>query len=544
MSYKKFIIFIAVSLFISPAVLRCAQDKKSSKSPTRACTFEPLFDAAFIVDALTTDQPITNPFTGQTFPPIQLQNILRQFNLYNHTYPLVIRDLHTIPTLQPLLTCTDRKWSFALEPFYNQTTKCFYTPCSSKILSYIGLLAQEDFLEIIDVDDFTNVDIPDVLSLFGQMTMEERRLGAMVQGWFQHNRWTASVALPIYYIEHNFQLTQKRKDALENAALFAGSPSVNLPGLDLDTFTNQHLVRDRAGIGDLRIQGFYDISHYEDRPVNIGLELTFPTAWTAKRGIIGGNFCKTSPIPEIDYQTIFDFYGGTLEGFGKSPKTCKLELAELVVGYGIATLDRLTSILGDSSLGLQHFKGGPVVYTTQPLCWRTSLDLYGELQWSAPHQELRFFRIKKNQLEFFRNYTSIDPVVAEANLQFLDQQSTNFLYPTAVKISTRPGMMFHINGALTTEWHPILSTTLGYDYWSQRKEKLGKISCRVTPGDPLDLCAGMQHSAREGKIFGNVMTKLCELNYDILIVLRGDLSVQNRGIGKSFTLGVDFVFDF
>ena len=40
------------------------------------------------------------------------------------------------------------------------------------------------------------------------------------------------------------------------------------------------------------------------------------------------------------------------------------------------------------------------------------------------------------------------------------------------------------------------------------------------------------------------MTKLCELNYDILIVLRGDLTVQNKGIGKSFTLGLDFVFDF
>lgn len=543
MLYKKIIIILLTSL--TAPTLVYTQTKKSGCATTKAChLLDPSpFSTFDIVDILTTDTPLPNPLTGEDFPVIQLQNILRDFDFYSHTYPLVIRDLHTIPTLQPLLTCTERKWSFSLEPFYNQTSKCFFTPCSSKILSYVGLIAQEDFLEIIDVKDFENVDIPDVLSLFGQITMEERRLGAMIHGWFLHNRWTASVALPAYYIEHNFQLTQKRKDELENAALFAGDTSVNLPGLNLETFTNQHLVRDRAGIGDLRIQGFYNVSNCDDRPLNIGAELTFPTARTVKKGIIGGTFCKTSPIPEIDFQAMFDLFASSQEDFGATtPKTCKLELAELVTGYGISALDRLTSILGDSSLGLQHFKGGPVVYTTQPIGKTTSFDMYGELQWSAAHDEMRFFRIKKNKLEFFRDYSNAE--LAEENLQFLNQQSTNFLYPTAVKISTKPGVMFHANGALTTEWHPLLTTTFGYDYWTQRKEKLGKISCRVTPGGPLDLCAGTQHSAHEGKIFGNVMTKLCELNYDILIVLRGDITVQNKGIGKSFTLGLDFVFDF
>jgi len=480
---------------------------------------------------------LTGPGSNPPATTIGLQNLL-QFDFYHGTHPADSRTLHELPILEVLPSDNRSCWSLQVQPFFNMTKKMYLTPCSSKILSYIDLLANEDFLNIIDEKDFTRVDIPDVISLFGQITLEERRLGAMLSVSKEYNRWFLSAALPAYYLERNFFLDQKYKDKLDNSPLFSGV-GTQLPGLNLDTFVNKHLVSDKGGFGDLRLQAFYKVLHTdEERPLYFGAEVTFPTAHAVKTGIIGGNFCPKSPPRLIDFAKMFSLFAGTPQ------KSCMLELSELVVGYGIEALDRLTATLADAPLGQQHVVLGPVLYTKQPLGFTTSIEFFGELQWSAPATEVRFFKVKKNPADFNRDYENDDEDIAQSNLNFLMQQATNTLYPTVVKIRTHPGMVAHFNTALITNWNEYFTSVFGYDFWAQMKERLGHVTHRYTPGGPLDFAAGTKHSAREGKLFGSLTTNFCSTNYNVHVTLSADATVSNYGIGRSATAALALLFDF
>lgn len=471
-------------------------------------------------------------------PPVQLQNILLG-DLYNKTYAVPNRTLHLLPTLTaPIgVSCG---WALQAQPFINITKKMAFTPSSSKILSYINLIPSDDFLNTIDNEDFPAVDIPDVLSLFGNITLEERRIGAMLTASKEYKSWFFSAALPVYYLERNFFLKEKYKKQLEDQPLFSGSGTL-LPGLDVDTFLHRHLVSDKGGNGDLRLETLYNFfGDQEERSLYVGGQITLPTAHAFKTGIIGGTYCPLKKLPAIDFQTMFNYYGGTKDG----AKSCKLALTELVVDYGIEALDRLTAVLADAPLGQEHVLIGPMLYTKHQVWGRNSIEFFGECEWGAPDSELRFFKVQKNPADFVRNYADASPDAVNSNLQFLQQQATNTLYPTAVKIRVHPGFITHFNAALLTDWNDYFSTMIGYDFWNQADEKLGDILCRYTPGGPLDFASGRKPGARESKIFGGINTTFCETNYTIRCNLTGDITVHHHGIGPSATAALGILFDF
>ena len=280
--------FESFSIELPPNIEEEKQRQEIDAELTKNCDID--IPASTIVTILTTDNP--DLLDGHT--PIQLQNIL-QSNFYLHTNPPVVRSLHELPTLRPRLYCPDF-WAFSADPFFNQTHEMFFTKCSPHIESYLNL--SEDFLATIDTDEFTAVTIPKVLSIFGNIALEERRIGIMLSSWKEYCNVIFSAALPAYYLEHNFFLSQKNQESIENQFLFSGNTGIVLPGLNFDTFVNQHLVSDKAGIGDLRLQALYDLSR-ERRELYVGGQITFPTAHAFINGIIGNKFCKTKQPPFI-----------------------------------------------------------------------------------------------------------------------------------------------------------------------------------------------------------------------------------------------------
>jgi len=500
-------------------------------SPKAGCSdqdFNDLFSPLQIVEILTS-------------PPIQLQKIL-QLNLYGRTNPPITRALHDLPSLILDLfhqSCSARCWSLLVQPFFNQTRKMYFTQNSSALSSYTTLLTQKEFLEIIDEFEFSKINIPRVLSLFGTISLEERRLGALFALWNHHKRWTFSGALPIYYLEHNFFLNQQAQRQLNNSA-FATDAGTVLPGINPDTFVNQHFINDRVGLGDLRIQIYYNIAPCDSSSnIDLGAQVTFPTARTIRDGIIGGTFCKTRPRPTIDFTQMFRLFCGATVA---QDRTSALQLTELMVNYGIAAINTLTANVADSPLGEQHYNLGPLFHIKKHIAGCIGFESYNELKYTIPGSEIRYFIVKKNSADFMRDYSSAADAVA--NLTFLSEQASNTLYPTAVCITTRPGLIFKTTTALTILWHEKSQLSIGYDFWLQNREQLGSVHKRYTPGGPLNFAIGTKFAAHEGKIFGNLSTLLCSTSRDIYIALRGDTTVQNKGIGRSFTISVAFGLDF
>lgn len=510
---------------------------KATKAP--ACDEE---NAATYLGFLTRD----NSQLG--FPTIEIQNILKT-NFYEKTNPPVIRSIHDLPLISAhiLRSNYENGISIAATPFFNTTNRMFYTEHSDKILAYIALLSSKDFLGKIDQLDFTKIDIADVLSIFQQMSLVERRFGVMASAWGSWNHWTVSAALPLYWNEHNLFLTDAEQERVMNQPLFTGVGTV-LPGLDFDTFRERHFINDKLGMGDLRLQLLYNFAGDQCPPVRIGGQITFPTAAKFKEGIIGGHFCKTSPFPLIDYMKTFDLYG-EIAALSPEKKRAQLELSELWISYGLEAIDRLAGNLIDLPMGEQHVNLGPLFHLEPSLSPHGTIGLVldGELKFTLPAHEIRLFRTKKNGLNFDRDY--LEQTQLCENMRFLDEQSSHFLYPTPVRISTRPGIIAKASAALLAQVHESVQLTVGYDFWGQTREHLGKISCVFAPLDfapqQLDLAAGTKHKAYEGKIFAGILGKICTKDFfPVHIGLQGDATVHNHGIGKSYTVGMHIGIDF
>lgn len=520
---------------------------------TKACDPADKLTPFQVVEVLTFPNPtLLNGLI--TLPPLLLQNILQNFSFYKFTNPPVVRELHDIPTLMPFQYHCAPSWAFSANGFYNQTKKKFYTQQCPLLGSYLNLQVPDEILDYVDqleevFNTTTPVDqVPQVFDIFGNnLTFEERRLGAMLDVWKHYKRWLFTAALPVYYIEHNFFLSETRQRELQELPLFTGS--AGLPGLNFNNFTLQHLVRDQAGIGDLRLQVLYNLASQKNiddhnQQLQIGGQITFPTARKVISGINGGPSCKLPP-PLIDWLTMFNLGICAIPELQNDKKSA-LDLRELNVGYGIAALDQLSETVLDLPLGQKHVNLGPIVHIQQPIWCRnsfaSSFELYGEMKYSIPANEDRFFKIITPAADFNRDYAS--EAAADSNLTFLNQQTTNLLFPALIKIKTKPGLMFHTNIAFNGFWEE-WEAGIGYDFWAQLQEKFGQIQCKGWGyGNRFDLAAGRKFSAYEGKIFGQAGMRLCGETFALRFLIRGDATIHQKGIGNSFTLGLNFIIDY
>ena len=504
---------------------------------TKACD-NPL-TAFDIVEALTSPTPFGHP-------PIQLQNFLQQNqSLYQFTNPPVVRELHDLPTLMPFEYHCAPSWAFSANAFFNQTRKVYFTQNSPYIGCYLNLTVP-DLINLIATDEFPADNIPSVLDIVGKnLTLEERRVGAMLDVWKHYKRWIFTAALPVYLVEHNFFLSQATQNKLLELPIFTGG--AGLPGLNFDNFTSQHLIRDRAGIGDLRLQVLYDCARCEDQQIQLGGQITFPTAKAAITGVVGGKskICRPPTINLFELLNL-GLCGAPESVGGGGDKESLLDAKELAVGYGIATLDQLAETLCDRSLGQDHVNLGPIIHIQQPVwshnCFESSFELYGEMKYSIPAHEVRFLKIITPAAAFNRDYTV--EADADSNLAFLDEQTTNYLFPAIVNIKTKPGLMFHTTAALNGFWNE-WEAGLGYDFWAQLKEKFGRLKCQASGfGSTFDGNAGRKQTAYEGKIFGQAGMRLCGETFAMRFLVRGDATVHHKGIGSSFTASLNFIIDY
>ena len=523
----------------------------ASKPKSCASTCEP--NTEFSDLTLIDPEIIITLLTGS---PLRLQNIL-PFSLYYYTYPLQRRSLHTIPSLALLLQDVPQcHFSGTVKPFFRFTPRAHFTPRSTNILCYLSMLTEHDFIEDIDLDEFQNIDIPAVLPLFKNIRLEERELGAMCSLQFHQNNWIASLTLPILYLENNYFLTEQEREAIEKSPLFSGAtvPNPSLtPSLDFSTFTEDHLINDKGGIGDLRAECWYDLTSHERCSAYVGAQITIPTARVVLSGISGAPddaFCQKT-LPFFDLQTMFNL-------FSAGTANATVTLATMVANLGIDALDRLSSILLNNKLGIKHVALGPV-FRADGCLGRPDLTLQvtADIAYYIPANEVRYFKTVKNAQEFDRDYA--DPEQAQANLNFLMQQATDTLYPTAVCIKVHPGWTINFTSALRV-FRPKYTATVGYNFWAKTHENFGCISKTFGVCDPfsslygaprysnakiLDLSAGRLSSALQGKLFGSITSTIhSKDSYDIRTGIRADATVHTYVLGRDFTLAIDLIIDF
>ncbi len=490
---------------------------------------DPILEPSFIVEILNNTIGLPAALENNTF--------------YKSTATTNERILLDLPSLQPRF---DRscEWQFDLQAFFNQTRKMFFTKCSPFLSSYLTITSP-NILEELNLELFTDANIPDVLALFAPIKLEERRIGMMFSAHKVHNNWSFTAMIPLYWLEHNFFLTQGEQDAIQGNPLFqnfapACNDSDNPP---VQAFAFKHLVSTKLGPGDLRFHFLYNVIEKPRSRGWFGLELTLPSAhnmngrhinlWLGDIVLFGGNYGKFRqgcPPPLLNLPLLACLFGGNADQIDDG--------VSLVTDYATQILDTLTANVADRPLGQRNVSFGPyMTYShsiTNYLDWRAT----GVVDYFIPRKETRFFLAKKNPADFNRDFTSADETVAAENLAFLTQQLSNFFFPYSRDILVHPGFVVKFWTELA--YHSdCVNAVVGYDFWFRTQEKLKPSSTLCAQ---FDINRGIKSMTLQNKIYVNIFGRVpCTRHY---VGLRGDFTFSNKGVGRDITIAVDVATSF
>jgi hypothetical protein len=484
---------------------------------------------------------------------INMVGILEE-NIFCHTNPLNQRPLADLP-----IFFTPRKplydWTVGTHFFWNKTNRCNFTSHSSCISSYVGFVEPSLIEKLTPTakrfKDF-NIDPISLFPLFQNMTVEERRIGLMMHMERQWRITTLDILVPLYYLERNFFLTDKEVDVVEKKL---GKASED----DQEMFARKHMVSDKLGLGDTRI--YLDVRALEHPTFNLrfGALTTLPTAVAFKRGLYGKDFCKNSGRPHFSFTELFDL--GT-----SGVSTDKDKAAKIGEEFVLGTLDTLAANLLTTGLGNnRHFSIGIFGQPSTQLCrwlsrpWAEHFFMKGKLslEYFFPAQETRLFVECFNKDEFnalglnrspevIIAQAKADPAYAQQVLEFLQNKFIDKMNPFAFCTTVRPGLIFHWTSSFFFEgirW----GFYFGTDTWVQLQEKLYNI--KVTPVDgrptnPLDVAKATKPFAFQAKVHGALFYKTKRETCDWIISLHADNTVASSGIGKDYSVSLNFEANF
>ncbi len=473
-----------------------------------------------------------------------------QEDLICRTNPLNKRNILDYPIFLPQKLEYAFNWTLGTHFFYNQTSRTFFSQFCDNISSTFAFKSQSLIEKITNSiptirEIFANftVDPISVLSLFENGTAQERRLGFIFHGQRQFRCANFRFLLPIIYLERNFYFTDEERNKLETQ-LGALNPDQQ------EKFQKQHLISDRIGIGDTRLELDFSVQECDEWSLRTGAYATLPTAVAFAKGFVGSGFDKCCPRPIFNFEDLF----ACIPAGDPSPeqlnnaRDCTTNLLRC---FFLQALDTFSANVLETNLGYEgHFGLGGLVRT------RHNLDMVIHRPW-ASHitwlnnitleylflaDEKRFFIERPNKEEFSsRDFT--DPSQSISNLAFLDEQVVNRIIPFCLTTTVYPGFVFEWVSKFQFEFER-WGFNYGTDFWLQGKEKLCNIRAPERILKNLDVNAALLPMAIQGKLFATALYKIERETRDWVLSFNGDYTFASTGIGKDFTLAFNLETNF
>lgn len=541
--------FFCLTVTLTPpiglfTIITCASSTTSDQSTSDTDSeFESIFDTITREDIEAIEHYRRSLPPEQQQPCLTDQDIIKllvqvgapaalQGRLYKKSNPIVIRSLLDLPSLLFLDDQTEN-FTFSGKIFYNQDREVILTDNSTRLASYLNV-NMPDFLQQLELEDF-GIDVPDIFPLLANVRLEERRIGFMFSFCRRWDTVKLRIAFPFYYLEHNFFLNEEELSQIQDSPLFSEFTPTRSDAEDAEAFFREHLVSDKIGFGDMRINALYHTLETPCSDLWLGGLLTLPSARTVACGFIGGCFRKPLGQPR------FDLRAPLIAFFCQNDPQQAFDLA---LNLGIKAVDALTANLANTSLGNNGHVGiGPFLQHVWYLTPDARLVSNGsvEYQFSAP--ERRFFIVRVNPYEFAERDFN-DPNQATSNINFLNRQLINTLFPFVAETRVRPGPLVKFSTALVFD-PPNYTIELGYDFWWQGHERV-KLKPTHHRLPPLDIARGLKPSAYQNKFFGKIIRYVQTQGgcYDWHIGLCSDITFSQKGIGRDFTVAIDLGVDF
>ena len=194
-------------------------------------------------------------YIRNSVPPSDVMDLLNDLNVVDlfqkdfflRTNPLCSRNVIDLPMSMFDKNYAYDNWIVGAEFFWNFTDRSFFDRKNDSIKAYLAI-GDKDLLERLTATakEFEfDFDALEAVSLFDNVTIQQRRLGLIMQAEKIFGSWHIAGKIPLYYLERNFWFTEKEQKAIEDR-FGAISEKEKL------ILQKEHLVSDKIGFGDLR----------------------------------------------------------------------------------------------------------------------------------------------------------------------------------------------------------------------------------------------------------------------------------------------------
>ena len=495
--------------------------------------------------ALTSDLVL-----GTLFDQFKVTNLLKN-PFYFYVHPLRRREIIDEVSLNFPRYHVDKNLSVV--PFYNQMTQAQFRRDRTGIKDYVDM-GQRDLINTLDTLEWKTVDIPDLLNLFTNIKVQERRIGFMFQYTKDFdNELHFSCHIPLMYQEYNYFLTKEETLAIENSDFFKQFETG-----DTWNFVTKHLLSDKLGFGDLRLTIEKTIKESAAYRLNVGIDFSLPVSFPLRKGVIGAYFDKKKKAPSFNINDDFVELGSNLK-VTPNDLDSKNQLLANAEALALNMLDRASTILLEHPLG-NYNHPGLGLFTRSTMIFSPTVQLTSKLRVNllVPAKERRFIKIKIDKQELDNMYNryigadgeSIDfdgdnaPSAAQQALDIARLESL-FLekyFPESYDVTVMPGLEISSSSQLTYErqkW----TFYIGGEMWYHTKESFLKVHVDSLTLSKLELETAKKEYAYQSKTWIGVDKKKKE-NSNWQFGVRASTSGINDGIGDDFTLTFHCVREF
>ena len=475
---------------------------------------------------------------------INIPQLLQQ-NFYLRTNVLARRSLLDQPLFDPAFCQKGGPYNWGVDIFLNKMAHAYYTKKSTDIDSYLALSspslinALNSTIESIKTlqPDF-NFDIETILGLFQGTKVEERQAGGMFFFTASIKKQMVRILMPLYYLERNFFLPEEEQKAVEDE-FGATTPE------EQEQFRKNHLIADKLGIGDTRVEWDVPVIKNPFTWVRAGVMFTLPTAFAWAKGLKGSTYPKPSTFPPLNLTEFVDL----ISDADPSPEKQE-ELFDDLTTFSLGAVDRLSANLLDIPLGNGgHIGIGPVVRTHIDLKRYVRMPLMYEgrysLEYLLPKLNKRAYitRVATQAFEEIDFFDVNSEQEAQVLVDFLQEQFLGRLFLRFFDVRVQPGIIFRWLGKLCYQGR-LWDFFLGSDVWLQAPESLGPIHTLSIIKDQLAREKVHSFLMYQSKLFAGFERRFKNPRYTWYINGGIDGSISNYGIGADFTIMLSVRFQF
>jgi hypothetical protein len=371
--------------------------------------------------------------------------------------------------------------------------------------------ALQNSLELIRGFNFTssplqNIDLDVIFNLLSKIIVEQRTVGATFLLSHSWENYCFRALWNIKYIERNFFLPDEDLDAL--LAEFDEAPSED------ESFTKNHLVSDKVGLGDIRLEleakGFESLTN----AVNYGGFLDIPSGFTLKKGLYGTNFPVLSAFPPFDFDIL---YQAGLDQTVENQNRAFDFLSQLLLNG----LDRIAANILHTDMGNFPHIGLGVFLTSKtrlsyflPSRWthRVILKNYISFQVFSPGPEHVFYTTKIDQAEIDQFdlegiIDRFDREEAAEALHFIERRIIESFFLRAFSSVVQPGFVFRWSSAFLIYLSQASRFSIGSEFYYKGRDHILRIHAPKDVRDTLDRDNASRKSIRETILFAKYSHK-------------------------------------